>query len=270
MDDKLIPRRKDDQGGHSLDDEWRRMNAALTKLGRRETLSAPVANHALVKRGRLIVGLDLTGSREASLKQARVATAAMFDAIRTLGAIDVQLVYFRGNDECRASKWHHDPGVLCEAMRKLSCGAGFTQIARMLRLALADKEKISGFVFVGDHCEDNPDELIGLAKEFGKRSIPLFIFHECADNNPESHRAAPVFKAMAKASGGIYVEFEPDSGNVLREMLSSVAAFSAAGAEGVKQVEAPRTHEARQLKARLMLGPGDEISKEKYQGDKNV
>ena len=37
-------------------------------------------------------------------------------------------------------------------------------------------------------------------------------------------------------------------------MLSSVAAFTAAGVEGVKQTPLPRTPEARQLQGRLLLG----------------
>ena len=258
MNNNKIARRSDSGAAKTPDDEWSLMNAALSKVGmatlpeRRET-PLPVR-----RKGRLIVALDLTGSREPTLKHARIATAAMFDAIKTLGSIEVQLVYFRGVKECRASKWHSNPAVVSDAMRKLSCEVGTTQIERVLRLALAEKDKVSGLVFVGDHCEDNFDELINLAKQCGKKSMPLFVFHECADDNGASLNAKPVFKAMAEASGGVYVEFKPDSGAVLREVLASVAAFSTAGSEGLKQVEAARTPEARQLQTRLMLGPGKE------------
>jgi hypothetical protein len=36
-------------------------------------------------------------------------------------------------------------------MRRLSCETGGTQIARVLRLALAETETVSGVVFIGDH-----------------------------------------------------------------------------------------------------------------------
>ncbi len=64
-----------------------------------------------------------------------------------------------------------------------------------------------------------------------------------------------MFKRMAEASGGVYVEFRPDSGIVLREMLLNVAALAAAGREGVKQVPLPTTPEAKQLQERLLLLP---------------
>jgi hypothetical protein len=61
---------------------------------------------------------------------------------------------------------------------------------------------------------------------------------------------------MAKLSGGVYSEFRPDSGAVMRELLATVAAFSVAGPVGVKRVAQPVTAAARQLQGRLLLlGP---------------
>jgi hypothetical protein len=145
--------------------------------------------------------------------------------------------------------------VLSESIRRLCCETGETQIARLLRVALGEREKVSGVVFVGDHCEEKPGELLALAAPLGQRSMPLFVFHECADHDRGSLQAKPVFKRMAEARGGVYVEFKPDSGAVLREMLSSVAAFTAAGHEGVKQVGRAATPEGRQLQGRLLVGP---------------
>jgi hypothetical protein len=247
MKNTLVKWRNDEK---ALDTERRLMNEALERLQRAEwklNVDRPC--------GRLIFGLDLTGSREPGLHHARIATAAMFDTIKAIGAVDVKLIYYRGRSECRASIWHNDPALVSRSMLALSCESGETQIARLLRAALAEEKKISGVVFVGDHCEDNRPELRSLAQTFGERSIPLFIFHECADDDERSLQAKPVFKRMADASGGVYVEFRPDSGIVLREMLSNVAALAAAGREGVKQVPLPTTPEARQLQERLLLLP---------------
>ena len=229
----------------ALDVERRLLNEALAKMERAELKYREA--------GRLIFGLDLTGSREASLAHARIATAAMFDTIKAIGAVAVKLVYYRGTNECRASAWHNDPGVVSDAMRRLSCEAGYTQIARLLRVALAEKEKVSGVVLVLDHCEDDADELLDLARTLGERSMPLYVFHECADYSKRSLKAKPLFKRMAETSGGVYVEFKPDSGAVLREMLSTVAAFTAGGSEGVRQVGRAVTPEARQLRSSLLL-----------------
>jgi len=243
-----LDRRRDD--GKPLSPERQRMNEALARLGREGMKETPQRD------GRLIVALDLTGSREHGLRQARMATTAMFDAVKSLGAVAVKLVYYRGLDECRASGWYSDPDLLSQSMQRLSCENGQTQIARVLRfVALMEREPVSGVVFVGDHCEDDAGELREWAAVLGQRSIPVFVFHECADHDERSLDAKPLFKHLATASGGVYCEFKPDSGAVLREMLSSVAAFSAAGVEGVKQAALPHTPEARQLQKRLLLGP---------------
>jgi len=253
MSNEIIQRSKSNQTIRSLDGEWRLMNAALERLGQRIGVSC----EALAKQGRLIVALDLTGSRAESLKQARKATAAMFEAIRSIGAVAVKLAYYRGSSECKAGAWHDDAERVCRSMLSLSCESGETQIARILRLALTEKEKLSGIVFIGDHCEESPEELMGLAATLGKRSLPLFIFHEIVDYDSRALEAKPVFERMAKLSGGIYVEFRPDSGAVMRELLSNVAAFSANGIQGVERMALPTTSEARQLRGRLLLGSGN-------------
>ena len=63
--------------------------------------------------------------------------------------------------------------VLSESMRRLSSETGETQIARLLRVALG--ERVSGVVFVGDHCEEKPGELLALAATLGQRSMPLYF-----------------------------------------------------------------------------------------------
>lgn len=250
MDNKLITR-NETGAVKSLDERWALMNAAMKRLG----LANRKHGGALPSKGRLIIALDLTSSRAESLRQAQKATTQMFDAIEAVGAVAVKLVYYRGDHECKAGAWHDDAEAITGAMLSLCCKAGNTQIARVLKLALAEKEKPSGVVFIGDHCEDNPEELLNLAATLGKRSIPLFVFHEVVDHDSRALDARPVFERMAKLSGGVYSEFRPDSGAVMRELLSTVAAFSAAGHEGVKQVAQPVTAPARQLQSSLLMLP---------------
>jgi hypothetical protein len=245
----LLKQWSDDEKALAI--ERRLMDEALANLGQVElqcSKQRPV--------GRLIFGLDLTGSREPSLRHARIATAAMFETIKAIGAVAVKLIYYRGIKECRESKWYDDPEILSQSMRRLSCESGGTQIARLLRLALGEKETVSGVVFVGDHCEDDPGVLFELAQALGRKSVPLFVFHECADHDQWSLEAKPVFRRLAEASGGVYVEFKPDSGAVLKELLSGLAAFSVAGVEGIERMAPPTTSEGRQLRGRLLLGQG--------------
>jgi hypothetical protein len=236
----------------NLDVTRRLMNDALARLGQTE-ISRSSAKAAAP--GRLIVVLDLTGSRSGSLEQARIATTAMFEAIKCVGSVLVKLIYYRGNSECKTSKWVSDPEILNSAMLRLACRTGETQIARALRIANgADQGPVSAVVFIGDHCEDDPDELASLASSLGEKGIPIFVFHECADSDFRSLNAQRVFQCMAETSGGMYCEFKPDSGAVLRDLLASVAAFSAAGSEGVKNIAMAATPTGKLLQQRLFLG----------------
>jgi hypothetical protein len=259
MDSDAIERTgNNDKAMKALDDEWRLMNAALERLGQVEAREQSPARRG----GRLIFGLDLTGSREASLRQARIATAAMFDTIKAIGAVALKLIYYRGS-ACRAGQWHDDPGVVSKAMLQLSCKTGYSQIGKVLRFALDEKQPLSGLVFIGDHCEEGADELAALAQKLGARKIPIFMFHECVDHDTRSLEARPVFESMAEFSGGVYTEFRPDSGVTLRELLATVAVFSAGGHEGLERVGQPLTPEARQLRTQLLLGPDSGVMKKR-------
>jgi hypothetical protein len=183
----------------------------------------------------------------------------MFGAIKSIGSIAVKLVYYRGDDECRATAWETDPEVVSQKMQRLRCESGETQIARALKAIIAtEAEAISGVVFIGDHCEDWPDVLAALAETLGQRQIPIFVFHECADHDKRSIAAKPVFKSLAENSGGAYCEFNPDAPAVLRELLSAIAVFSTAGARGLNQIEPAATPEAKQLRSRLLLLAADQ------------
>src|SRR5262245_62212028 len=54
--------------------------------------------------GRLIFAMDATMSRQPTWDMALALQADMFGAVAAIGGLEVQLVYFRGAGECRASK----------------------------------------------------------------------------------------------------------------------------------------------------------------------
>lgn len=83
-------------------------------------------------RGRLIFAMDATMSRAPTWDMALAHQAEMFEAVRAVGGLDVQLVYFRGFGECRASKWVCDPSALARLMTTVLCQGGKTQIGKVL------------------------------------------------------------------------------------------------------------------------------------------
>jgi hypothetical protein len=244
-----ISRRTSDE--RALNAERELLNKALADLDHVERVIAKKR-----ERGRVVFALDLTASRERTLDQARIATAAMFNAIKAVGEVALKFVYYRGTNECKASSWHSDPEALCQSMLRLTCESGRTQIARVLGMVLAEKQRLSAVVFVGDQCEEDSARLETLAKALGEKAIPIFVFHECADDNDRSLSAKPIFKLLARASGGLYLELKADSGAALRETLSTVAAFSAGGVEGLGQMALPASSEVRKLRQSLMLTSG--------------
>jgi hypothetical protein len=177
-------------------------------------------------RGRLMFAMDATASREATWREAAHIQEQMFTETAALGGLDVQLVYYRGFDECRASRWLSDTKALLAAMRKVECAAGQTQIGRVLAHAVEQtgKMRLGALVFVGDCMEEDLDKLLGRAGQLGLLGVPAFLFHEGRDE-----AAASAFARIAKLTNGACCRFDASSPQQLRALLSAVAVYAAGG-----------------------------------------
>src|SRR5262249_40958897 len=131
-------------------------------------------------RGRLIFALDATASREATWDTACKLQAEMFQAA---GNLDLQLAYYRGLGECRASRWISDSGQLAKIMSSITCHAGETQIEKVLSHASKETKllKVSALVFVGDALKESPDVVLSAASALGRLGVPTFMFQEGRD-----------------------------------------------------------------------------------------
>jgi hypothetical protein len=186
---------------------------------------------ATAGRGRLIFALDATASRERTWDQASDVQASMFMEAERLGGLDVQLVYYRGFGECRASRWVGSPAALVRLMGKVGCIAGRTQIRRILQHTLNEtaRERVHALVFVGDAMEESVDDLGELAGRLGLQGVRAFLFHEGEDAT-----AGRAFAQIAKLTGGACCRFDPSSPAQLRELLRAVAAYAAGGRNALK------------------------------------
>lgn len=184
------------------------------------------AQHKSGERGRLIFAMDATMSRQASWDRALAIQADMFAETSRIGGLDVQLVYFRGHNECRASKWVSEPKALAKLMTTVDCRGGNTQIGRALAHIKNEinKHKVNAVIYVGDAMEENVDTLCQSAGEIGLRGTPIFAFQE-GDNRV----AETAFKEMAKLSRGAYLQLNEQSAHMLRDLLSAVAVYAAGG-----------------------------------------
>src|SRR5215510_3132684 len=113
-------------------------------------LAAMPAVRPAGQRGRLIFALDATASRQPTWDRACHIQAEMFKETAALGGLDIQLVFYRGFGEFRSSGWLGDSRELARRMTGVFCLGGRTQIARLLRHALAEtrRAKINALVFV--------------------------------------------------------------------------------------------------------------------------
>src|SRR4051794_31621514 len=140
-----------------------------------------------ISRGRLIFALDATASRKPPWDHACRIQGEMFEATVALGGLNLQLVYYRGFNECKASRWLTTAADLHRVMRSVSCVGGETQIGRVLEHAIREAEKtpVGALVFIGDAMEEKPSRLCRLADRLGSLNVPIFVFHEGHDPEAE-------------------------------------------------------------------------------------
>jgi len=186
-------------------------------------------------RGRLVFALDATMSRQPTWDQACVLQAEMFREAAAAGGLDIQLVYYRGLAECRASPWVAEPQRLGELMTRIDCRGGHTQIAKVLAHARRenDNAKIGALVFVGDAMEEALDDLCARAGELGLRNVPAFMFQEGYD--PVCEQA---FREIARLTRGAYCRFAPGAAHELGELLRAAAAYAAGGMKALADLQA--------------------------------
>ena len=203
------------------------IDAFLAKAGK----VAPAAQ----AKGRLIFALDATMSRQPTWDIACQLQAEMFDTAAAIGGLAVQLVYFRGLGESRASPFVANARALRDLMVKIDCRGGNTQIRKVLAHVRREAEKrpVAALAYIGDAMEENPDALSQLAGEIGLLGVRAFMFHEGRD--PTAERT---FREIAKLTGGAYLPFNSASAAELRSLLAAVATYAAGGLKALEKSRA--------------------------------
>ncbi len=198
---------------------------------------------AVSQSGRLIFSLDATMSRQPTWDQAVTIQASMFDAVGKAGGLSVQLVFFRGIEECRASKWVINAAALRDLMLGIQCLSGQTQIAKILDHTYREttKAKVSALVFIGDAIEEDINLLCKKAGELGLKGVRCFFFQDGHDVEVENG-----FREMARLTGGASFRLGPDSAKELAELLGAVAVYARGGLKALPN--------SGRREARLLLG----------------
>jgi hypothetical protein len=181
--------------------------------------------------GRLIFALDATASRELTWDRACRIQSEMFEATAGIGGLSTQLVYYRGFNECKASRWLSTAADMHRVMRSVTCVGGETQIQRVLEHAIHEtqKQKLGAVIFVGDAMEEHVDRLCRLAAELGALKTPIFVFHEGHDPFARS-----ALQRLAQLSHGAYLPFDLASIDRLKELLAAIAVYVTSGYAALK------------------------------------
>jgi hypothetical protein len=186
--------------------------------------------HAASVRGRLIFALDATQSRQPTWDTASKLQSDMFREVATIGGLEVQLVYYRGSSECKASRWVLKPDHLTRIMESIMCRTGPTQIGKVLAHVRRENasRKVSALVFVGDAMEENASELYAVARELG---VPALMFQEFQEGvAPEVEK---VYREIVRLTRGAYCRFDTGAAQQLRELLRAAAVFAAGGVQAL-------------------------------------
>ncbi len=209
--------------------------------------STPIVRPA-DERGRLIFAMDATASREHAWDRACNIQGEMFRETAALGGLDIQLCYYRGFGEFKASSWLSSSDELLKNMTSVSCRGGFTQIEKVLRQALKQtrQRKVQALVFVGDSMEEDVDHLCQLAGELGMTGVPAFMFHEGSE--PVAQQA---FKQIARLTRGAYCSFDATSAGQLRDLLRAVAVYAAGGQRALQDFSKGRSDAVLKLSHQL-------------------
>jgi hypothetical protein len=202
----------------------------------KKVAATPVTKPAS-QRGRLMFAIDATASREPTWDMACHLQSEMFEETANLGGLDVQLVYYRGFGECRATPWVGNSRDLVERMNRVRCLGGRTQIRKVLHHAMKEtkRQPVDALVFVGDCMEEDVDKLCHQAGELGLLGVRAFMFHEGGE--PVARRA---FEQIAQLTGGAYCPFDAGSAQQLKELLSAVAVYAAGGRRALEDMGAKR------------------------------
>lgn len=200
------------------------------------------------KRGRLVFALDATMSRQPTWDTAQKLTADMFREAGSIGGLDIQLVYFRGLNECRSSAFVANAERLAELMSRIACQGGHTQIGKILSHARKEHkdQPVQALVFVGDAMEEAIDDLSAAAGELGLLGVPVFMFQEGRDPIAEN-----AFREIARLSRGAYGRFDTGAAHQLAELLRAVAAYAAGGMKALAALSNRQAGGARLLLAQL-------------------
>ena len=164
--------------------------------------------------------------------------ADMFREAAAIGGLDVQLVYYRGIAECRASRLGVAGERLARADGRASTAAAATpRSARCspMRAPRPSAARCRRWCLSATPWRRRSTTCAGPAGELGLLGVPAFMFQEGYDAIAEQ-----AFREIARLTKGAYCRFDPGAAQQLGELLRAVAAYAAGGMKALADLSARR------------------------------
>ena len=206
------------------------------------TRRAPLAP-SVEGRGRLIFALDATMSRQPTWDTRLPAPGGDVRGGRKVGGLDVQLVYFRGFNECRASRWVERRAGAPRPddrdrlpRRQHADRQGPDPRAARNRQAEGERARLRR-----RRARGAIDGLAAKAGELGLLGLRVSSSRKAAIREVERG-----FREIARLSGGAYARFDANAAGELPQLLRAAAVYAAGGLKALaKSGGAERANAAR-------------------------
>ena len=151
----------------------------------------------------------------------------MFEAAASLGGLDVQLVYFRGLNECRASNFVSGGQGLAQLMSRIDVRGGSTQIRRVL--AHARNEARSARRSERWSSSATPWRRTRTRSPLSRANSRSWREGVHVPGGARSGGAKRTFSEIARLTGGAYSAFDAGASARLAALLRAAAAYAAGG-----------------------------------------
>jgi len=179
---------------------------------------------------KLIFAMDATASRETSWAMAMQLQSEMVAMAGTEG-LAIAIGYFN-NEVCDVtSNYFTDARSAASYMRSIRMSSCYTKIVPLLREFEGHARNPNGArvaIFVGDSFEDNLAAVLVEAAKLKALGFRVFTLLEVGGSGGYvASGTEAAFRKLAEATGGVFARFDAGAKPQLRELMQSIAAYTA-------------------------------------------
>jgi hypothetical protein len=188
-------------------------------LGSGPTKESPVLP---VKRGRLLLGVDATASRDRAWNVSIKVTDTLFQAVP--GRLDVGLAVHGGSRVHTYTRYFPNADKLRDRAAGIRCEAGYTRWLEIFSRATQETPVPEVIIAIADCFEESKSHASRLADKLKAQGTRVIFLQDGCDGE-----AADVFANIAARTGGAVLPFDASAVDKLRELLGAVAVLAVEG-----------------------------------------